>query len=175
MLFIKILYKNGDAISPFLINAPVDGECSLDYFNRFTCNFTNFCFDNIPECQLIQMFRDGRYISPLLELWLDQNTNLIYIRGDKGHDFVDDNNKRYQLKTFTKNGMNFRPSAQIGGGRSQNSKKFEIYCKTQVFIIADVTKFPVVNFKIIKGEDLLKLFPGGKVTFKKLNVLFPSV
>ena len=49
------------------------------------------------------------------------------------------------IKTFTKNGMSFRPSSQIGSGRKKNQKEFEDYCNTQTFIIASVIKFPIVK------------------------------
>jgi len=79
VLFIKIHYNNGKAITPFLASAPMDGECSTHYFNSFICDFNDFCFDNISKHTLERLFKDGRYISPFLEYWLDQNTNLIYI------------------------------------------------------------------------------------------------
>jgi len=103
---------------------------------------------------------------------LDQNTNLIYIPGNNKYDFIDDNNNRYQLKTFTKNGMSFRPSSQIGSGRKKNQKEFEDYCNTQTFIIASVIKFPIVKFKIVSGKHLITSFPNGKVKFEEHNVIF---
>jgi len=67
MLFIKIHYNNGKAITPFLASAPMDGECSTHYFSSFICDFNDFYFDNIPKHTLERLFKDGRYISPFLE------------------------------------------------------------------------------------------------------------
>ena len=125
------------------------------------------------RASLEQLFRDGRHISPILEYWLNENTNLIYISGNKQYDFIHENNSRYQLKTFTKNGMSFRPSNQIGSGRFSNQKDFENYCNTQTFVIASVVKFPVVKFKLVSGKYLLKTFPNGKIKPKEHDIIFP--
>ena len=169
-MFLKINYKNSRAISTFLTNQPMDNECSALYFNSFSCNF---CFDNTQKVSLEKLFQNGSYISPFLEHWLNQNTNLIQIPGNKKHDFVDEHGQYYQLKTFTKNGLKFRPSSQLGIGRTKNQKEFEEYCYSQMFIIASVVTFPIVKFKIFKGEYLLKTFKSGHITLKKYNVIFP--
>jgi len=173
MLFIKIQNHNSKALTPFWINVPMDGEYSTEYFNTFSCNFNDLSFDNIPKLQLENLFKDGRYISPILEHWLDKNTNLIHVSGNKEYDFIDAYKNRYQLKTFTKYGLKFRPSRQLGSGRFRNQKEFENYCNTQTFIIASVIRFPVVKFKLLTGKFLIDRFPIGEITSKNHNFLFP--
>lgn len=172
-MFIKINYGNSKAIKPFLTNLDMNGEYSTYYFNRFKCNFSAVYFDNIPKLCLEQLFKNGARISPLLEEWLNQNTNLTLIPGNEKYDFFDEYENPYQLKTFTKNGLKFRPSSQLGIGRVHDQKKFEEYCYSQRFLIASVVKFPVVEFRVFKGEYLLNSFPSGSISFKKHNILFP--
>jgi len=103
---------------------------------------------------------------------LDENTNLTYISKNKSYDFIDEKHCSYQLKTFTENGLNFRPSNQVGSGRKFNRKEFEDYCNTQTFIIASIVKFPTVQFKLFSGAYLLEKFSSGKVGFTKHDDLF---
>jgi hypothetical protein len=163
MLFLEI-YINGESALSFLFNISVDGESSTSLFNCFSCNFKElFYFDRIPQSELELMFTDGRFISPILARWLHYNTNLVIPPKEKSGLFIDESNNFYRLKCLTKHGLNFRPSSQLGIGRVLNQIEFEEYCNTQTFIIANVINFPVVEFKLIKGKDLLKSFPTGKL------------
>jgi hypothetical protein len=172
-MFIKIKHLNSNALSRFVKNLPIDGKYYEGEFNNFTCTFNDLQFDNLTKYSLELMFKDGRYVSPFLEWWLDQNTNLTLIKGNKKSDFFDENKIHYQLKTFTRNGMNFRPSSQIGTGRSKDQESFEEYCRSQSFIVGNITKFPVVEFRVFTGVYLLDTFKFGVVPFNQSNILFP--
>ena len=64
-LFVNLYNINEKALIPFLINLPVDGECSTHYFNSFSCNFNDFSFGNIPKSSLEQLFRDGIFLGDI--------------------------------------------------------------------------------------------------------------
>jgi hypothetical protein len=153
LIFLR--FKNTALINPLLWNLSIDGECSTNTFNSFTHIFLDLKFDNLKHPSLIKLFKDGRFISPFLESWLNQNTNLKSLIGNKTSDFYDENGLFYQLKVFTKYGLGFRPSSQIGSQRSYNQKKFEAYCESQTFILASVVHFPTVKFKLVLGTSLL--------------------
>ena len=174
-MFLKVRLTDSNSTRLFLWNLPIDGECSTEHFNSFTCSFINFNFDNLKHPLLIKLFRDGRFVSPFLEHWLEQNTNLQLLSGNRTNDFVNSEGSFYQLKTFTKYGLNFRPSFQKGSQRIFNQESFELYCKSQLFIIASIVDFPIVRFRVFKGATLLKRYKLGRVPVKMHNSLFPVV
>lgn len=171
-MYIRFNNRTDKSIKPFLINQSVDGVYSTRHFNSFICKFDNFHFGNVPNHSLVQLFKNGSNISPFLAYWLNENTNLILIPGNKKACFIDENNKFYQLKTFTESGTTFRPSIQQGGGRYANQQRFKDYCRTRSFILASVVKFPIVKFKIFSGEFLLETYPSGNITFDQQNTIF---
>lgn len=179
-------FTHKNALSAFLYNLPMCGEMSNVAFSYFSCSFTDIVFDNVSSDVIYLLLRDGRAISSLIEVWLDSNTDLVLsananARNDFRRLFFDDF-QNYQQKTFSRaSGANFRPSSQIGSGRSLNDLikdrseidasritaarqlAFESYCDTQIFIFVSQRDFPLVHFRVVSGSSLLLLFPKGNI------------
>jgi hypothetical protein len=102
-------------------------------FNKtFIYNLSEFSFGNLPHAMIIEIFKDGRPFSHFIEKWLSFNFELHHIMGCKSYDFTDtnDENIKYDQKTFTSRGCKFMPSNMIGEGRKFDKEKWfdEIWC-----------------------------------------------
>ena len=149
---------------------------SFIHFNETqTFHLSNTSFDNLPYETVNQIFKDGRVFSHFIEKWLEQEYNdLKHVSGCKKYDFVDINNPeiKYDQKTFTKLGCKFMPSNMIGQGRTFNQEEFEEKTKKLMFIIVSNINFPEIKVKFMKGEDILKMYPNGKILSSKHNKFF---
>ena len=59
------------------------GNCNIILNTTFTHILKDIKFDNLPEEATIQVFKDGRPFSYLIEKWLEENYQLIHIPGCK--------------------------------------------------------------------------------------------
>ena len=75
---------------------------SIQMNTTYIHNLDNFTFGNISKEQLINIFKDGRAFSHVIEPWLSVNYPLIHIKGCKNHDHIDIHNTKYEQKTFSK-------------------------------------------------------------------------
>jgi len=138
----------------------------------FEKSFKTISFDNIPEEELTDLFKDGRHASHVIELWISHNFEGIKKHNVKNHDFIDGNNNFIEAKNFTKNGARFYPSRMIGQNRKYNKEEADKVIKSQIYVIIDINDMPFVRMKFIKGTDLLKKFPKSVIPFKKRDEFF---
>jgi hypothetical protein len=140
-----------------------------------TYNFTiqNFSFGNLSKDEMIDVLVDGRFNSPFMERqltkWFPQ---LKHITGNKDHDHVDGEGNLYDAKNFTKNGLKFKPSNQLGQGRSFNKEVAHEKANKLIYICCDIIDFPKVKVKFIDGGDLVKRYPLCEVPKSHRTVLF---
>ena len=134
----------------------------------FTHHIVNCGFDNLSISATNEIFKDGRVFSHFIERWIDKNYPLKWIGGCQSHDFVDINNEeiKYDEKTFTKGGCNFCPSNMLGQGRKFNKEVFEEKTKKLIFCIVSNINFPEIKIRFVKGDDLLVEYPKGKIPLK---------
>jgi hypothetical protein len=134
-----------------------------------------FTFGDIPEKKLVEILKDGRVASHLLEAQLEiWFSELRHIPGCKSHDHVNKyNGKKYDAKNFTKkNGCKFMPSSMIGTGRSFDPEVFIEKANGLYYIICDIIDFPRVRVKCMAGKDLLAAYPNGRISKTKREILF---
>jgi hypothetical protein len=138
---------------------------NIKYNTTFIHKIENFSFGNIEQSAIINVYKDGRAFSHFIEPWLAINYPLIHITGCKKYDHIDinDENIKYDQKTFTKRGCNFRPSNMIGEGRKFDKKIFEEKAKKLIYIIVSNLEFPEIKIKFVKGIDLMVDYPNGKI------------
>ena len=122
-------------------------------------------FDDLTDEDCIEIYKDGRVFSHFIEKWLSKMFPLKHITGCKSYDFVDKNYSQtlYDQKTFTKNGCYFCPSNMLGQGRVFDQKVFEEKTKKLIFCIVSNINFPEIKIKFVRGTDLLKEYPKGKI------------
>jgi|ETNvirnome_2_300_1030623.scaffolds.fasta_scaffold03114_3 hypothetical protein len=149
----------------------------IKFNNVYKFNLTGtFGFGNLTTEALVEIFKDGRVASHLLEpqlvTWFPE---LKHIKGCKDHDHVnrDDENIKYDAKNFTTaSGCKFMPSGMIGTGRKFDEKQFLFKTENMNYIICDIVDFPKVNVVFKKGQDLSIQYPNGCITKTKRQELF---
>lgn len=140
----------------------------------FTHIIEEFSFGNIPKSIIIDTYKDGRAFSHFIEPWLAINYPLTHVKGCKKHDHtdIDDENIKYDQKTFTKGGCKFMPSNMIGEGRKFNKEIFEEKAKKLIYIIVSNIEFPEIKVKFITGSDLIIDYPSGIIPLKDFHKFF---
>ena len=130
-------------------------------------------FGDIKQERLYEFFKDGRNASFMLEEqlihWFPELTR---VEGNKDHDHVGNNGVKYDAKNFTKYGLNFMPSNQIGAGRKFDSVIAYEKSNKLIYICCDIVDFPMVRVIFKRGKDLVKDFPSCSVPKKHREVLF---
>lgn len=159
------------------INARIkqdENNDSIECGRIYTHFIEDLSFGNIPESVIIEIYKDGRAFSHLIEPWLEINYPLKHIKGCKKYDHVDinDENIKYDQKTFTKRGCKFIPSNMIGEGRKFNKEVFEEKAKNLIYIIVSNINFPEIKIKFIRGIDLIVDYPRGYIRLKDFNKFF---
>ena len=133
----------------------------------------NFSFGDIPREELIKNFKDGRccswFMEPQITKWFP---SLTRVYGNKDHDHVDESGVKYDAKNFTKGGLSFMPSNQMGAGRKFNESVAHEKAESLIYICCDIVDFPKIRVKFAKGEDLIKAYPKCKIPKKKREEFF---
>jgi hypothetical protein len=138
----------------------------------YTFKMKNISFDNVPIDLLINLFKDGRHASHILELWVETNFANITRKNEKDHDFIDDNSNYIEAKNFTKNGAKIMPSRMIGVGRKYIKEEADKVINSNIYIVTDINDMPTIRMKFVKGTDLLKKYPKAVIPFKLRNEFF---
>ena len=138
---------------------------SVELNRTFTHFINNYTFGNLPINSCQGILRDGRVFSHFIEHWISNNYPLTHVDGCKSHDFIDNSDPTiiYDEKTFTKGGCNFCPSNMLGQGRKFDKEVFVEKTKKLIFCIVSNINFPEIKIKFVRGEDLLELYPNGKI------------
>jgi len=117
-------------------------------------------FGSVSENRVYELLQDGRLASFFLEEQLQHwFPELTRIEGNKDHDHVDTMGRKYDAKNFTKNGLKFKPSNQLGQGRTFNAEIAHNKARKLCYICCDIVEFPRVRVKFIDGVDLIKEYP----------------
>ena len=132
-------------------------------------------FGEIDEQMLYEIFKDGRNASFMLELYLTKKFPLKLVKGNKDHDHIDNDGNKYDVKNFTKNGLKFMPSNQIGAGRCFDQTKAHDKANILTYICCDIVDFPKITIRFIDGCDLIKEYPKCSVPFNSRNKLFKYI
>ena len=152
----------------------IEKVTNITYNTTYTHIIEDFSFGNVPKSIIMDTYKDGRPFSHFIEPWLAINYPLYHIKGCKKYDHVDinDENIKYDQKTFTKLGCKFMPSNMIGEGRSFNKEIFEEKAKQLIYIIISNINFPEIKIKFVRGIDIIVDYPDGKIPLKDFDKFF---
>jgi hypothetical protein len=75
-------------------------------------------------------------------------------------------------KAFNMNGADFNWSRGKGQGRTTGGAGWKIWCHNQIFVFTDFCNLPEVRVIALTGEECLRRWPSGKITFKDREKLF---
>ena len=149
---------------------------NIVYNKTYSFTINDIHFGNLLQSTISEIFKDGRAFSHLIEPWLEENFPLKHIKGCKSYDFTDMNDEgiKYDAKTFTRRGCYFVPSNMIGEGRTFNKKIFEEKANKLIYIIVSNVHFPEIKIKCVKGSELIKQYPKGKISENDFDKFFNS-
>ena len=136
----------------------------IEHSKTYSFEIKNLSFGDLSMEELIENFKDGRccswFMEPQLVKWFPQLTR---VKGNKDHDHIDDDGVKYDAKNFTKGGLTFMPSNQMGAGRKFNESIAHGKANGLVYICCDIVDFPKIRVRFEKGSDLIKRFPKCKI------------
>jgi hypothetical protein len=133
----------------------------------------NFAFGDLLVNEMVEVLMDGRFSSPFLERQLVKwFPELTHVTGNKDHDHYDQNGNLYDAKNFTKNGLKFKPSNQLGQGRTFDKQIAHTKAKKLIYICCDVVEFPKIRVRFISGSQLIKTYPLCEIPKKDREVIF---
>jgi hypothetical protein len=146
----------------------------IEYGKTYVHVIEGFGFGNLSASTIIDIYKDGRPFSHFIEPWLAINYPLIHVKGCKKYDHTDINNEnvKYDQKTFTLGGCKFMPSNMIGEGRTFNKEIFEEKAKKLIYIIVSNINFPEIKIKFVRGIDLIIEYPKGIIPLKDFDKFF---
>ena len=148
---------------------------TIQYDKTITHIIENYGFGNLPKEAVANQYKDGRYFSHIIELWLSENYPILkHVKGCKKYDHVniEDENIKYDQKTFTSGGCKFMPSNMIGEGRVFNLEVFQEKAKKLIYIIVSNIHFPEIKIKFVRGFDLIIQYPKGVIPLKDFDKFF---
>uniref|UniRef100_A0A6C0EF83 Uncharacterized protein n=1 Tax=viral metagenome TaxID=1070528 RepID=A0A6C0EF83_9ZZZZ len=158
----------------------------LELNKIYTINLGDLSHAGLSHEEVKKVYKNGSPASfimePVLPKWFN---NLVYhnkkmrINIDDEEipiqpDYIDINNENilYDQKSFNKNGGSFVRSKMKGCGRTKKEIEFQKWAKAQIFIWTDICNLPEVKVIALSGEECLKRFPKGNITYKKYDLLF---
>ena len=145
----------------------------IELNKTYDFSINDVSFGDIPRHRINEFFKDGRVASFFLEEqlphWFPQLTR---IEGNKDHDHVDEVGNKYDAKNFTKGGLRFMPSNQMGAGRRFDEAKAHEKANKLIYICCDIVDFPKVRIRFAKGSELIKDYPNCSIPRKKREALF---
>jgi hypothetical protein len=117
--------------------------------------------------------KDGRLASHLLELLLEVWFPELTCVDQKGYDHIREGSDiLYDQKCFTKGGLGFAPSKMLGAGRKINIEEAHAHANTIDYIACDITEWPNVVVRFVKGSDLVEKYPTCKVKYNQRDEFF---
>lgn len=139
----------------------------------YSFEIKNLAFGDLTKEDLIEIYKDGRVASHLLERhltkWFPQ---LTHVPGCADHDHLDATGQQYDAKNFTKSGLNFKPSKMLGVGRTFDYDVMVEKASKLIYIACDIVDFPKVRVVFKSGSELARDYPNGKISKSKREVLF---
>lgn len=107
---------------------------------------------------------DGRRVSFIIERrlkWENPGWELAASEG-AGYDMLDPEGGKWEVRSITKGGVYFKPSAQVGSGRSYNEEGFfKKLSGIEGYILSDITTFPVVTCYVVPVENVMRWHKAG--------------
>lgn len=113
-------------------------------------------FGPIEENDLYEIFKDGRVAGLIIEHLLNTIFKNLTRLGHENAalDFIDNDARRYEARTVTKNGVKFIPSHMIGQGRKFSQAGFvKKLSRLESFILLDITQCPVFIITSVSAND----------------------
>lgn len=111
-------------------------------------------------------FTDGRRVSFMLERRIAYevlNGTLAPSEG-AGWDVLDDQSRKWEVRSISRGGIYFCPSYMVGSGRSFNQPGFlSKLDEIEGYVVSDIESFPKIPFWIIPGTLVRSWWASGRL------------
>jgi len=109
---------------------------------------------------------DGRRVSFIIERrlkWENPGWSLAPSEG-AGYDLMDPDGQKWEVRSITRGGVYFNPSAQVGSGRAFNEEGFQQkLADIRGFILSDIVGFPVIDVFVVPVQNVLRWHRAGRL------------
>ena len=118
----------------------------------------------VSEDDVREYLTDGRRVSFIIErrlAWDHPGWNLAPSEG-AGYDLVDPDGEKWEVRSITRGGIYFNPSAQVGSGRAFEESGFIRKLESiKGFILSDITMFPDVEIYVVPVQNVFRWYSRG--------------
>jgi hypothetical protein len=120
---------------------------------------------NIDEEAVREYFTDGRRVSFIIERRIARVLNGTLAESEgAGFDLFDSKGDKWEVRSISRSGVFFSPSAMVGSGRKFEEKGFlQKLKKVKGFILSDIDAFPEVPFWIVPSSKVLQWWHDGRL------------
>lgn len=132
---------------------------------KFDCQKLAEAF-GVQPADVYEFMTDGRRASFIIErrlMWAHPGWKLAPTEG-AGYDLEAPNGGLWEVRSITRGGVYFNPSAQVGKGRYFEEHGFRAKLNAiEGFILADITKFPDVPVYVVPVENVIRWYDAGDI------------
>lgn len=120
----------------------------------------------VTPADIREYLTDGRRVSFIVERrlkWENPGWTLAPSEG-AGYDMLDPDGDKWEVRSVTRGGVYFKPSAQVGSGRSYNEAGFLAKLEAvKGFILSDITTFPTITCYVVPVANVLRWHRAGSL------------
>lgn len=120
----------------------------------------------VTPADVREYLTDGRRVSFIIERrlkWENAGWQLAPSEG-AGYDMIDPKGRMWEVRSITRGGVYFNPSAQVGSGRAFNEEGFQAkLAGIAGYILSDITTFPEVTCYVVPVANVLRWHAGGNL------------
>lgn len=132
---------------------------------EFDCEQLAGAFGVAPA-DIEEFMTDGRRASFIIERrlkWAHEGWQLAPTEG-AGYDLQAPDGGLWEVRSITRGGVYFNPSAQVGSGRSFAEAGFLAKCgQIAGYILSDITKFPTIPVFVVPVENVTRWYAAGRL------------
>lgn len=120
----------------------------------------------VADADVHEFMTDGRRASFIVERrlkWAHDGWELAPTEG-AGYDLRAPDGGLWEVRSITRGGVYFNPSAQVGSGRAFDEGGFLNKCgQIAGYILSDITEFPTVPVYVIPVENVTRWYSTGRL------------
>lgn len=132
---------------------------------EFDCHQLAQAF-GVADADVHEFMTDGRRASFIIERrlkWAHEGWELAPTEG-AGYDLRSPDGGHWEVRSITRGGVYFNPSAQVGSGRTFHEAGFLAKCSQIAgYILSDITAFPSVPVYVVPVENVTRWYSSGRL------------
>lgn len=120
----------------------------------------------ISKKDVLTYFTDGRRVSFLLERRIAYEVfkGTVAASEGAGYDVLDQDNRKWEVRSISAKGVYFCPSYMVGSGRRFNEQGFlEKLDQIAGYVLSDISKFPTIPYWIVPTKIVSNWWREGRL------------